>query len=66
MLEKVNVLVVLPSALESPRDRGSGFTPTAAYYKDDSVAATLLQEKTLVAMNDLYHVNCILAAQIDY
>ena len=66
MLEKVNVLIVLPSALESPRDRGSGFTPTAAYYKDDSVAATLLQEKTLVAVNDLYHVNCILAAQIDY
>ena len=55
--------IVPISALESPRDRGSGFTQTAQYYKEEYIAATLLQENTLVAMNDLYHENFILAAQ---
>ena len=59
----LNAIVPI-SALESPRDRGSGFTPCAVHYKDEAVAATLLQEKTLVAMNDLYHEKCMLAAEV--
>ncbi len=58
----LNAIVPI-SALESPRDRGTGFTQCAVHYKDESVAATLLQEKTLVAMNDLYHEIFILAAE---
>ena len=60
----LNVIVPI-SALERPRDRGSGFKQFAAHYKDKSVAATLLQEKTLVAMNDLYHEKCMLAAEVE-
>ena len=52
------------SALKSPRDRGSGFTPVAAYYKQEyaKVTETVLHEQTLAAMNDLYSENLILAA----
>ena len=50
--------------MESPRDRGSGFTPVAAYYKQEyaKVTETVLHEQTLAAMNDLYSENLILAA----
>jgi len=57
--------IVPISALESPRDRGSGFTPVAAYYKQEYVTETALHEQTLVAMNDLYSENLILAAHIE-
>ena len=57
--------VVPISALESPRDRGSGFTPAAANYKQQMIAETLLHEQTLAAMNDLYSENLILAAHIE-
>ena len=55
------------SALKSPRDRGSGFTPVAAYYKQEyaKVTETVLHEQTLAAMNDLYSENLILAAHIE-
>ena len=57
---------VIPiSALESPRDRGSGFTPVAAYYKQEYVTETVLHEQTLAAMNDLYSENLILASYIE-
>ena len=60
------ITTVVPiSKLESPRDRGSGFTQTAAYYKEEYVTETMLREQTLVAMNDLYSENFILKAQLD-
>ncbi len=58
---------VIPiSALESPRDRGSGYTPAAAFYKQEYIEETLLHEQTLIAMNELYSENLTLAAHIDY
>ena len=57
--------VVPIAALESPRDRGTGFTPVAAYYKQEYVTETVLHEQTLAAMNDLYSENLILAAHIE-
>ena len=58
--------VVPIAALESPRDRGTGFTPAAAYYKQEMIAETLLHEQTLVAMNELYSENLTLAVHIDF
>ena len=58
---------VIPiSALESPRDRGSGYTPAAAFYKQEYIEEMLLHEQTLIAMNELYSENLTLAAHIDY
>ena len=58
--------VVPPAELKSPRDRGTGFTETAEYYKNAYIATLLSEEATMDMMHDLYEENLKQKEQLDH